>query len=99
MRWIDSGCPAGAGDDPLATSAPAQTGADDWVLGKPDYVVTPSERMKCPRRAWWTTLRTSWTVPFRRDAWLKGTVVRPDNRKLLHHVIVYLEYPKGYAKR
>jgi hypothetical protein len=95
-RWIDSGTPRGQGEDPLAEAAKTQSQPEEWVLGKPDYIVTPSQRMEIPATGVVDYITNVVESPITSDAWLKGVVVRPDNKKVLHHVIVYLEYPEGY---
>src|SRR5204863_3262850 len=37
--------------------------------------------------------------PLAEDAWLHAAVIRPGNKKVLHHAIVYLDFPKGYRER
>jgi peroxiredoxin len=96
LRWIDAGAPRGEGEDRLAALAQTQSKPDAWVLGKPDYVVTPSHRMEIPATGVVDYITNIVDCPIPTDAWLKGAVVRPDNKKVVHHVIVYLEYPEGY---
>jgi peroxiredoxin len=96
LRWIDAGAPRGEGEDRLAALAQTQSKPDAWVLGQPDYVVTPSRRMEIPATGVVDYITNIVDCPIPTDAWLKGAVVRPDNKKVVHHVIVYLEYPEGY---
>lgn len=96
LRWVEAGSPRGSGDDPLAQAVETAPKPEDWVLGRPDYIVTPSHRMEIPATGVVDYITNVVDCPIPNDAWLKGVVVRPDNRKVLHHVIVYLEYPKGY---
>jgi hypothetical protein len=97
VRWIDAGLPRGSsGEDPLAEVAKSQIKPEEWVLGRPDYIVTPSHRMEIPATGVVDYITNVVDCPIAGDAWLKGVVVRPDNRQVLHHVIVYLEYPQGY---
>jgi hypothetical protein len=96
LRWIDAGAPRGEGEDSLAEIAKKEIPEDAWVLGRPDYVVTPSERMQIPATGVVDYITNIVECPIPNDAWLKGAIIHPDNKKVLHHVIVYLEYPKGY---
>lgn len=96
VRWIDAGTPRGDGEDPLSALAQTQSKPDPWILGRPDYVVTPSERMEIPATGVVDYITNIVASPIPTDAWLKGAVVRPDNKKVLHHLIVYLEFPEGY---
>jgi hypothetical protein len=96
LRWIDAGAPRGEGADPLAEAAAAQTKPEEWVLGRPDYIVTPSHAMQIPATGVVDYITNIVECPIPSDAWLKAAVIRPNNKKVLHHVIVYLEYPQGY---
>lgn len=98
IRWIDAGTPRGHGDDPLAQAAPEKAPRDGWELGRPDYVVPISEKMHIPATGVVDYITNIVDCPIPADAWLKGAVIRPDNRKVLHHVIVYLEYPPGHPQ-
>jgi hypothetical protein len=96
IRWIDAGLPRGDGADPLVELAKTQAKPDTWELGQPDYIVTPSHPMEVPATGVVDYITNVVDCPVPTDAWLKGAVVRPDNKKVLHHVIVYLEYPDGH---
>lgn len=96
VRWIDAGAPRGSGDDPLAASADTESAAGEWPLGKPDYIVTPSHRMEIPATGVVDYITNIVESPILEDAWLKGAMIHPDNKKVLHHVIVYLEMPAGH---
>lgn len=98
VRWIDAGTPRGEGSDRLAELAQQQTAPEAWPLGRPDYIVTPSHRMEIKATGVMDYVTNIVECPIPADAWLKGAVIRPDNRKVLHHVIVYLEYPEGHAR-
>jgi hypothetical protein len=92
VSWIDAGAPAGQGADPL-NDLPVT--ASEWTLGKPDYVVALSEPMQVPATGVVDYITNIVDSPILENAWLRAAVIRPDNRKVLHHVIVYLEYPPG----
>src|SRR5262249_16728223 len=96
VRWIDAGTPQGDGPDPLATRAALHAKPDEWILGQPDYVVKPSNPMSIPATGVLEYITNVVECPIPSDAWLKGAVVRPDNKKVLHHVIVYVDYPESY---
>jgi hypothetical protein len=93
VSWIDAGAPAGQGADPL-NDLPVT--ASEWTLGKPDYVVALSEPMQVPATGVVDYITNIVDSPILENAWLRAAVIRPDNRKVLHHVIVYLEYPPGH---
>lgn len=95
LRWVRQGSPRGDGDDPLAATMPA---APDWPLGRPDFVV------KAPRQP----VPATGVIDYRfadsdsampQDAWLRAAVIKPGNRRVIHHVIVRVRYPALYRDR
>lgn len=94
FAWIDQDCPHGEGEDPLvqvaATAKPVK-----WDLGEPDLVVPLPKAQTIPATGvlQYRYVDSSFTMPH--DAWLRAFVVRPDNRKTVHHVIVRVKYPEG----
>ncbi len=93
LTWVEQGALEGEGEDPLALAAKSAPPAPEWALGKPDFVVTPTQRMTIPPTGVIDYITNVVESPITSDVWIKGAVIRPDNRKVLHHVIVYLEYP------
>ena len=89
LRWIKQGAPQGEGGDPLAQSAPE---ADEWPLGKPDYIVKLPHPEEIPATGVLTYRHIKVPSPVPEDAWLGATVVKPGNRKVLHHAIVYATF-------
>lgn len=84
--WIRRGAPRGDGEDPLATSVPPPPA--DWPLGTPDRVVAV-DRQNIPASG---TVDYRYVVvrnPFPNDVWLRAAVVKPGNRRVLHHVLVF----------
>lgn len=98
IRWIDHGAERGEGEDPLAAQAAPSKEYQEWELGPPDFVVRPSETMTIPATGVVDYITNIVESPIASDAWLKAAVIRPDNKKVLHHVIVYLEFPKGHPR-
>ncbi len=92
LKWIDDGCPRGEGDDPLAAPRPA---APKWALGQPDFVVPLPARQEIPATGVldYRYLDSEFVMPH--DAWLRAAVCRPDNPKVVHHVIVRIRYPQN----
>jgi len=92
-RWIELGCPKDDGEDPLAiTPEPAPK----WKLGTPDYVVQIPSREEIPATGVldYRYLDSEFAMP--EDSWLRAAVVRPENAKVVHHIIVRLIYPEGF---
>jgi hypothetical protein len=85
IRWIDQGTPGGEGPDPLATVQPASS---DWELGPPDYVINvPEQSIGATGHEPYHYVNV--TLPFTNDVWIRAAVVRPGNRQVVHHVLVF----------
>ena len=93
LRWIEQGCGRDDGDDPLANPPPA---AATWTLGQPDFIVRLPSRQEIPATGVldYRYLDSDFTMPH--DAWLRAAVVRPDNRRAVHHILVRVKYPPDY---
>jgi hypothetical protein len=87
VDWISAGMPRGAGPDPLLNLPPAPP---KWPveLGPPDQIVTipvqqiPATGTNAYRYIYANTTNTQ-------GVWLKAAIVRPSNRAVVHHYIVW----------
>jgi peroxiredoxin len=85
LRWIEQGAKRDDGEDPLLTaSAPSK----DWVLGKPDAIVSLPKVEEIPATGVLEYRHIQVAAPFDRDVWVKGIVAKPDNTRVVHHIIV-----------
>jgi mono/diheme cytochrome c family protein len=92
LRWIEQDCPRGDGEDPLALAQPK---AERWALGEPDLIVPLPRPQSIPATGvlQYRYVDSQFEMP--QDGWLRAVVLRPDNRKVVHHVIVRVKYPEG----
>jgi hypothetical protein len=88
-RWEAGGAPEGNPRD----LPPAPTFADGWQIGTPDAVFQMSEDYAVPPTG--TIQYEYFYIPtnFTDRQWLQAIEVRPGNRKLVHHVLVYYQAP------
>ena len=88
-RWADAGAPEG---DPKDLPA-APTFADGWSIGTPDAVFQMAEDYAVPASG--TIQYQYFTIPtnFTETKWVQAIEVRPGNRALVHHVLVYYPAP------
>ena len=88
-RWADAGAPEG---DPKDLPA-APTFAEGWSIGAPDVVLQMAEDYAVPATG--TVQYEYFTIPtnFTESKWLQAIEVRPGNRALVHHVLVYYQAP------
>jgi hypothetical protein len=88
-RWVAAGAPQG---NPADLPAPPSF-ADGWRIGTPDVVLEMQEEYAVPARG--TIEYEYFYIPtnFTESKWLQAIEVRPGNRSLVHHVLVYYQAP------
>ena len=84
-KWANGGAPKGDPQD-MPTMP---TYADGWALGKPDAVFEMLEPYKLPADG--TVEYEYFYIPtdFKEPKWVKSIEIRPGNREVVHHVLVY----------
>jgi hypothetical protein len=93
LAWIAQGDPRGEGDDPLPTLKIPP--APYWALGQPDFIVKLPQPEEVPATGVLEYRHVKVSTPIEEDAWLAAVAIHPGNRKVLHHCIVRVQYPKG----
>ncbi|MBV9398727.1 MAG: thiol-disulfide isomerase [Bryobacterales bacterium] len=90
VRWADNGAPEG---NSKGAPAPRQF-TEGWTIGKPDQVLDTGVDFKVPAKG--TIDYTYFVSPtgFTEDKWVKEIEVRPGDRTVVHHVVLYVR-PKG----
>jgi thiol-disulfide isomerase/thioredoxin len=89
LGWIEQGCPKGEAAD----MPPAKEFAKGWTIGKPDVVFTMDKEYTVPSK---TEKKSIAYQPFfvktnfEEDRWIQAAEVRPGNRAVVHHIIVYV---------
>jgi hypothetical protein len=92
LRWIEAGAPRGDGPDPLAEHPAVPV--PEWPLGPPDLVVEASER-RLPAAGVIPYLYERVEIPLDREAWVRAVDLRPSNPAVMHHALVWIDYPDG----
>jgi hypothetical protein len=89
LEWVAAGAAEG---DPADLPAQPQY-ADGWLIGQPDAVLSMLEDYPIPASG--TIAYQYFEVPtsFTEDRWIQAFEVRPGNRAVVHHVIVYTRPP------
>ena len=97
LRWIDQGLPRDDGPDPLPQAA---VSASLWPLGQPDFIVKLPSPQQIPATGVLDYRYVDVPSPTTNDVWLAAAVFRPDNHRVVHHLIVRVKYPEtpGQAK-
>ena len=88
-RWVEAGAPEG---DPRDLPPPPHY-AEGWRISQPDVVLAMQEEYAIPAAG--TIAYQYFEVPtnFSEDKWITSYEVRPSNRAVVHHVIVYARPP------
>jgi hypothetical protein len=84
-QWASSGAPKGDPQD----LPPLPSYAEGWTLGKPDAIFEMAEPYKLPADG--TIQYEYFYIPtnFTEPKWVKSIEIRPGNREVVHHVLVY----------
>ncbi len=84
-RWVDAGAPKGN----LKDLPPPVKHNDDWLLGAPDAVITPEVSFEMTAEG--VDEYRCFVVPtqYVEDRNIQAVEVRPGNRRVVHHVLVY----------
>ncbi|HSC29517.1 MAG TPA: hypothetical protein VLD67_19730 [Vicinamibacterales bacterium] len=90
VRWANGGAPKG---DP-ADLPPLPKFTDGWSIGEPDLVVTMPEPYEVPADGFVEYEYIEIPIDIKEDRWIRAMEVRPGNRAVVHHVIVYARPPQ-----
>ena len=87
--WVDAGAPKGDDAD-LPVPPKFEEG---WAIGKPDAIIYLDQEMAVPAEGVipykYLTVQTN----FNEDKWVQAAEIRAGNRKVVHHVIVFVQEP------
>jgi hypothetical protein len=86
VAWVDQGTPEGNPKD----LSPAPRFVDGWNIGKPDVVFYLPQDYPVPATG--VVEYKYFTVPtnFTEDRWIQAAEIRPGNRGVVHHIIVFV---------
>src|ERR1041384_5451985 len=96
-HWVEQGAPRGQGEDPLA--ATAQSSAPEWPLGQPDVIVKFPKAQEIAASGVFDYRYITVRSPLSTNAWLRAAVVKPGNRKVVHHILVLVATPQELQNR
>ena len=85
-RWIKAGMPEGDGPKAEVPQFP-----DDWMLGKPDLVVTMQGEFKVPASG--PDVYRSFVFPLdlAEDKWVKAVELKPNAKSSVHHALFFVD--------
>jgi mono/diheme cytochrome c family protein len=89
VRWVDGGATEGDAKD----LPPAPQFIDGWVIGKPDVILRMPEEFTLeasgPDEYQYFEIPTN----FKQDVYVQMAEARPGNRKIVHHIIAFVQPP------
>ena len=94
LAWIEAGCPEG--DQSLAPLPRQWTRG--WSIGKPDVIFSPSRPLRVPAEGVVPYRRVTVETRLREDRWLSALEVQPTAPEVVHHVLVFIRYPKKHPR-
>lgn len=89
--WIEAGGPRG---DP-AHAPPPREWPSTWALGEPDAIVETPAPFRVPARGVVDYQYFRVPTDFGEDRWITGMEVRVEAPSVVHHVLVFVKYPRG----
>jgi hypothetical protein len=87
--WVDGGAVKGSDAD---LPAPPKF-EEGWAIGKPDAVLALEEAVPVPAEGVLPYKYLTVQTNFNEDKWVQAAEIRPGNRKVVHHIIVYVQEP------
>ena len=92
IHWIEAGALQDEAEDPLPALATPRT--SEWQLGDPDVVVSMGDPFQVPAEGVLEYKMVYAKTDFGEDKWIRGLEVMPGNRKVVHHALIFIEYPE-----
>src|SRR5215216_2904646 len=96
VAWVDGGAKEGNPKDLPAMPEAAKGG---WTIGKPDVVLQMAEEYSVAPDAPDNYINFFIPTNFKEDVWVQAAEILPGNRKVVHHVIAFIQTPQNMAKR
>lgn len=88
-RWVAAGAPQGSPAD----LPPRPTYAEGWTIGQPDVVLAMDQPYALPATGEVPYQYFEIPTNFTEDKWVEALEIRPGDRSVVHHVLVYARYP------
>jgi len=85
--WSVAGAPRGD----AAKEPPTPTFSSEWTLGEPSYVASMPQPFKVPAGGGDVYRNFVIKTDFKETKWITAMDVRPGNKKVVHHVIAFLD--------
>ena len=96
VAWVDQGAKEGDAKD--LQPAPEFTSTSGWRLGKPDAVFDIGKEFTVEPGMPDTIQNFIVPTNFKEDKWVTAAEILPGNRKVVHHVIAFIQTPEMIAE-
>src|SRR5205085_9068378 len=93
--WVDGGAVEGSPTD----LPPLPHFEEGWTIGKPDVVIALDHDVDVPAEGVIPYKYFRVHTGFTEDKWVQAAEVRPGNRAVVHHVIVFVVGPDAARRR
>jgi hypothetical protein len=87
LAWIETGTPEG---DPAHAPSPPEF-SEGWAIGEPDHVVALPQPFAVPAEGVIEYQGVLIPTGFTEDTWVQSIEIRPTDRRVVHHIQVYVE--------
>jgi hypothetical protein len=87
VSWVDGGAVEGEAKD----LPPQPKFVDGWNIGKPDAIFKLPQEYAVPATGVVEYKYFSVPTNFKEDMWIQAAEIRPGNRAVVHHVIVFVQ--------
>jgi hypothetical protein len=87
--WVDAGAPEGD----KADAPKPRTWVDGWNIKKPDAVVSMPQAFDMPASGEVEYQYIVVPTGFTEDKWIQAVEVRPSNRAVVHHAVIFIREP------
>ncbi len=94
VAWVDGGAKEG---DPKDLPPAPEIASGGWELGKPDAVISMQEEFTVAPGT--PDNIQNFVIPtnFKEDKWIESAEIMPGNKKIVHHVIAFVQTPEMMA--
>ena len=89
VRWADSGARQGRESD----APPARSWTDGWNISIPNVVIEMPRAFRVPQAGAVEYQYFIAPTGFKEDRWVQAVEVRPSQRAVVHHAVVYIREP------
>ena len=92
--WVDGGAKEGSPKD----LPPVPAFVAGWKVGKPDVVFTMKEEYTLAAAGSDEYINFTMPTNFKEDVWVQAAEINPGNKRVVHHVIAFIQTPQMIAQ-